>query len=291
MEPRKWKKYYHLPEIENVRDLIVSSYSNKLKFIEESHQYFIGDVEFDCVSHIVDKWSSTDEEEMLERCATKALQYPNYKYFGMSKEEIAAQWKKAADEACNFGTQVHLFGEGCFYWFTGQDDKIPEEVKGQFTDEGPKPTNKHEEAVLKFWKDLPENFVPVLSETKVFNTDGTPYAGTFDILFYYVDEEDPKRSGLLIFDYKTNGSLTNGYTRSTNGRMLAPFDDLYEESLSHYYLQFCLYQIPIEDLGFRVLGRRLIWLKPDGDYEKMKTPDISGRIREALKIKEKKIND
>ena len=135
------------------------------------------------------------------------------------------------------------------------------------------------------------NFVPVLSETKVFNVDGTPYAGTFDILFYYVDEKKPENSGLLIFDYKTNGSLTNDYVRNTNGRMLSPFDDLYEESLSHYYLQFCLYQIPIENLGHKVIGRRLIWLKPDGDYEKLKTPDLSERIREALKIKEHKILD
>lgn len=289
MEPRKWKNNYHLPEIDEIREHIVSSYSNKLKFIEESHQYFIGDIEFECVSNIVDKWSSIDEDAMLERCAMKALKYPDYKYFGMTKEEIAAQWKKAGDDACRFGTGVHTFGEGCFYWFTGQDERIPKSVRKQFTDDGPQPKNKHEEAVLKFWNDLPENFVPVLSETKVYNIEGTPYAGTFDILFYYIDDKDPKKNGLIVMDYKTNNSLTSDYARGTNGRMLVPFNDLYEESLSHYYLQFCLYQVPIEDLGYKVLGRRLIWLKPDGDYEKLKTPDISGRIREALKIKEHKI--
>lgn len=274
-----------MPEIEKVRKLIIDTYSNKLKFIEETHQYFLGDVEFDCVSHIVDKWCSINEEEMLEKCAIKALKYPDYKYFGMTKDEISALWKQSADEACRFGTSVHLFGEGCFYWFTGQDDMIPEGVRSQFTENGPKPTNKHEEAVLRFWNDLPENFVPVLSETKVFNIEGTPYAGTFDILFYYVYEVGSDKNGLILMDYKTNASLTNDYARGTNGMMLSPFNDLYEESLSHYYLQFCLYQVPIEDLGFRVIGRRLIWLKSDGNYEKIKTPDISNRLRKTLNIK------
>ena len=285
MEPRKWKTYYNLPEIVEIRDKIIDSYSNKLTFIEETHQYFIGDTEFDCVSNIVDRWSSADEEAMLEKCAVKALKYPGYKYFGMTKEEIAAQWKRISDDACSFGTLVHAFGEGCFYWYTGQDDKIPEEARSKFDISGPKPTNKHEEAVVKFWNDIPENFVPVLADTKVFNTDGTPYAGTFDILFYYVDEKKSENSGLLILDYKTNNSLTNDYSRNTGNMMLPPFNDLYEESYGHYQLQFCLYQIPIENLGYKIIGRRLIWLKPDGTYEKIKMPDLTKRIRESLNIK------
>ena len=284
MEPRRWKEYYNLPEIVKIRDGITESYSNKLKFIEESHQYFLNGIEFVSVSSVIERWSSVDEEAMLDRCAMKALKYPSYKYFGMTKEEIAAQWKKAADDACSFGTSVHNFGEGCFYWYTGQDEKIPEDAKNKFDENGPKPTNKHEEAVVKFWKDLPDNFVPVLAETKVFNITGTPYAGTFDILFYHYDKDNPEKSGLLIMDYKTNGSLTSDYARAKKEMMLNPFDDLYEESLSHYNLQFCLYQIPIENLGYKVLGRRLIWLKPDGDYEKLKTQDISKRIRKELKI-------
>ena len=162
MEPRKWKKYYNLPEIVSIRNKIVDTYSNKLKFLEESHQYFIGEVEFKCVSDVVGEFSSVDEEAMLERCAMKALKYPNYKYFGMTKDEIAALWKKNSGEACSFGTKVHSFGEACFYWYTGQDEKIPKKLRPRFTEEtGPIPTNKHEEAVLKFWNDLPENIVPV----------------------------------------------------------------------------------------------------------------------------------
>ena len=139
---------------------------------------------------------------MLENCARKAKTYPNYKYYGMSKEEIKALWDKISGDACDFGTRCHAFGESMFYWMTGQNDKILPECKEKFDENGPKPTNKHEEAIVKFWDDLPENFVPVLAETKVVNKKGKPYCGTFDILFYYVDEPESPKNGLLIFDYK-----------------------------------------------------------------------------------------
>ena len=43
------------------------------------------------------------------------------------------------------------------------------ECMDKFKNGLPCPTNPHEEAIVKFWDDLPENYVPVLAETKVFN--------------------------------------------------------------------------------------------------------------------------
>lgn len=287
-EPRKWKKYYNLPEIVKIRELIKETYSNKLRFIEESHQYFLGDVEFDCVSHMVDKWSSVDEEAMLDNCTKKAQnpKYPNYKYHGMTKEEIKAQWDEISNEATTFGTKVHAFGESMFYYMIGQDENILPECKDLFDETGPKPSCPQEEAIVKFWDDIPECIIPVLAETKVFNTVKAPYAGTFDILFYYYDEEHPEQSGLMIFDYKTNKSLASDYARNTDQKMLFPFNDLYEESLSHYYLQLGLYQYPMEQLGLKVIGRRLIWVRPDATYNKINVPYMVNRIKDALGIQD-----
>jgi hypothetical protein len=66
--------------------------------------------------------------------------------------------------------------------------------------------------------------------------------------------------------------------------MNPPFDNLVDENLSHYTAQLGLYQIPIEQLGLKVIGRRLIWLLDDGSYEKIKIKDETGRIRQALNI-------
>ena len=201
-ERRRWADYYDLPEIKKIRKLIKDTYSDKLQFVEETHQYFLDGVEYTCVSDIVKRWENNDREAMLEGCAKKAQWKKDYKYYGMTKEEIRELWDKNSKEACDFGTLVHGFGESMFYWMIGEDDKILPEYKEQFATGEPVAKNKHEEAVIRFWHDLPDCFVPVLAETKVFNQDGTPYAGTFDILFYYYKGKNDPRNGLVIFDYK-----------------------------------------------------------------------------------------
>ena len=174
-----------------------------------------------------------------------------------------------------------------FYWMIGEDDNILPEYKEQFKGDEPIAKNKHEEAVIQFWKDIPDCFVPVLAETKVFNQNGTPYAGTFDILFYYYKGKDDPRNGLVIFDYKTNNSLTSDYCRDTGKMMLPPFDDLVEEALSHYQLQLQCYAKCLENLGLKVIGKRVIWLLDDGSYEKIKMMDLRERLDVALGVKNK----
>ena len=63
-----------------------------------------------------------------------------------------------------------------------------------------------------------------------------------------------------------------------------PFDDYVDESLSHYILQLSAYQIPLEDLGLKILARRIIWLKPDGTYEQISVPNVTERIRKAFDL-------
>ena len=279
----KWDEYYHLPEIEAIRQKILDTYTNKLVFLEGPHEYYLDGVQYMCVSDVTHRYKPKTSEQMAEGCVKKwqREQDPSYKYYGMSKEEILALWGRISGEACEFGTDVHAFGESMFYYMTDQPEKILDECKSKFADGRPHPTNMHEEAVVKFWDDIPPNMVPVLAETKVFNRTGTPYAGTFDILFYYVEEPNSPHNGLVIFDYKTNKDLYNNFKDEV---LLWPFNDLLDQNESYYILQLGCYQIPLENLGYSVMGRRLIWLRPDGTYNKIRLPDVSGRVRDALDI-------
>ncbi len=437
----KWEKYYNLPEIQDVRQKIIDNYTNKLIFLEEPHEYYLDGVKYISVSEVTHKFKPIDGEQMAENCVRKwqKEQDTSYKYYGMSKEEILVKWKVKSDNACEFGTSVHAFGESMFYYMTGQYDKILEECRDKFDENGPKPSNAHEEAVVKFWNDLPECFVPVLAETKVFNRNGTQYAGTFDILFYYVESPESPNNGLVIFDYKgldintpivtkngwkTMGTVEEGdivfdgdgnetkvihtsdvhykkcykvyfdngasvvadaehnwlvkdrltgeervitteemfytigrdckyyeircgmyepitfedysirgcymmtmiismqenetvptrciqvdsarktflfgkemmETHNTNEdlyknfkgqTLLEPFDDMLDMNASYYTLQLSLYAIPLQNLGMNVIGRRLIWVRPDGNYEKVKLESVSDRLRQALEIPSK----
>ena len=60
------------------------------------------------------------------------------------------------------------------------------------------------------------------------------------------------------------------------------FDNLYEESFSYYILQLSAYQIPLEDIGLRVIARRIVWLKEDGNYELIQVPNVTAKLREIL---------
>ena len=283
----KWSKYYDLPEIQEIREKIVETYTNKLIFLEGPHEYYLDGVQYMCVSDVTHKYKPVTGEQMAENCVKKGQrdQDPSYKYHGLTKEEILAQWAVKSGHACEFGTEVHAFGESMFYYMIGEPEKILPECADKFRDGIPHPTSLHEEAVVKFWEDIPETFVPVLAETKVFNRNGTPYAGTFDILFYYVDEKNPQKSGLVIFDYKTNEDL---YKNFRGQKLLWPFNDMLDMSYSYYTLQLGCYQVPLENLGYKVIGRRLIWLRPDGTYDSVKVNGVSDRIREALDIPDAK---
>ena len=64
--------------------------------------------------------------------------------------------------------------------------------------------------------------------------------------------------------------------------LLPPFDDLYDESLGLYTLQLSCYQIPLEDIGLKVIGRRIVHLHDDGEYELVKIPDVTEKLRNTL---------
>ena len=278
---RKCQKYYDMPLFQEIRKKVCDAYSNKLQFIEESHQYFLDGVEYNCVSNVTHMFRSFDREATLDRCARKAQTNPDYKYYGMTREEISDLWNAHSAKACEDGTITHEFGESMFYYMAGEDVKILPSAKNKFKDGKPAPTTPKERQVVKFWEELQDYMVPILAETKVFNNNGTPYAGTFDILFYYYNEEDLEHQGLVIYDYKTNEELTSPY----DSYMLYPFNDLKDESLSAYILQLSLYQIPLEHLGFKVIARRIVWLTEDA-YHIVKIPSEVKRLKEALNFTE-----
>lgn len=85
-----------------------------------------------------------------------------------------------------------------------------------------------------------------------------------------------------LVTHNTNKELRKDYSRNTNKMLLPPFDDLYDESLGLYTLQLSCYQIPLEDIGLKVIGRRIVHLHDDGEYELVKIPDVTEKLRNTL---------
>lgn len=274
----KWLETYNDDKYNQIRNKILEAFGD-IVFNEEEHRYFINNKELLPVSTVVHKFQEHfNSEEKAVETSERNYDRPDSKYYRMTPNEILELWKNISDEACEHGTGIHAFGESCFYYMTGQYDKILPEFLDRVTDNGFIAKEPKEEALLDFYNEIPRNYIPILAETRVYN-ELFGYAGTFDILFYYDDKKRPEKSGLMVFDFKTNKDL---YKNFKEKKLLDPFCELLDMPLSLYKLQLSLYQIPLEDIGYKVVGRRLIWAKPDAKYERIPLESYSNVLRGIL---------
>lgn len=230
-----------------IKDLISSSF-NSLEFEPVEHKYTLQGINMMAVSKVIDQFAEEFSDDIAIRYAEKN---------GLNVEDVRASWKSAGDIACDFGHQTHDYGEKYYY------DKTLE------------PANNHEKALRQFWLDLPSHIKPVACETRVY-TKRFRYAGTFDLLVY-----DELREGYIIVDYKTNKDLFKNFRGKM---MLEPFDFLLDHPYNHYQIQLSLYQIPLEEIGIKVIDRWVIWLKPDAKYDKFETYDYTDYLKNNLKV-------
>lgn len=269
-------------EVTEGRKLILDRFKD-IEFVEETHQYFLpqsdgSKKELASVSATIERFEQYVDWD--EKCELKAAK------LGIPKEELAKEWYQHNHLATTSGSVHHEYGECFHYLLLGQPENITDRFKIQYEGGYLFPSCPKQEASMKFNEDLFSvgSMYSVLAEARVYSEE-LGYSGTFDKLVYFKHPTDDTKSGYIVFDYKTNTSLSSSYNRNNGICMLPPFDDMIDEALSHYTAQLSAYQIPLEDIGLKVIGRRIIWLKDDGTYEKISLPDVTGRLREALKQK------
>jgi hypothetical protein len=284
------KERYRLnPEPEEVtkaRELITKSFS-KLEFVEETHQYFLPGrggkkKELPSVSSVIERWVPyVDWDEQAEIKAVK---------LGMTKEALLKEWHENKIRSTSCGSKTHWFGENAMNMFIGREDLTKANMPFQYTEDGYLiPYCGKENAVTRYYEDIlaNPNVYPVMPEAKIYTNMNKkfklklPYAGTFDILLAY------HYKGRIVFsihDFKTNKDIYKDYSRAKKIMMLEPFASMgfFEEAYSHYCIQLSMYQIGLMQLGLEIADRNLIWLKEDGTYEKVKTPDLTETILTEL---------
>ena len=287
----KWDNIWDNDKYNVIRNKIRDAFKD-LVFYEGPHEYYLGDRKMTCVSDVTHMFKEEfDSQRIAEETFERNFDNPNSKYYRMTVEEILEAWKDNSRKACEHGTERHSFAEGAFYFMTRQYDLIPEEFKCRVnTDEEGNDyyESEHykEDAVVRFYTDIPICFVPIMAEAKVFVTkEEYAYSGTFDLLMYYdatLDDKDDSKSGLVVMDWKTNKDL---YKNFGNKTLLSPFDDFLDMSLSIYKIQLSAYQHCLENIGLKVIARRILWLLPDGTYNKIPTESLVKLLLIGLKIK------
>lgn len=223
----------------------IKEYFKELQFDAQKHSYEVRGKPLTSVSKTIHKYVEKVDFDKIAGFVAKKR--------GITKAEVLAEWEAKKIASCNQGTLVHTFGEN----YNGMQ----------------KPTNGFEEAIVKFWDNIPDYIEPFLFELQMFS-ETLGIAGTSDIILF-----NNKTGKFIIADYKTNEDLFKNYKGKT---LLAPFEDLLDSPYNKYQLQLSMYQLLFEQCGFEVESRRIIWLKPNGTYENFKTEDLTQKLLKEL---------
>lgn len=197
---------------------------------------------------------------------------PKYaKARNLDVEDVKLGWSGEGDISGAHGTKVHLIAEDYVRW------KYFEEC------ERPRPIDKQSLGAIQFINDLPDYLIPVALELIMFSALYW-YVGTCDGVLY-----NTKTGKFIIYDYKTNKSLKD------DGKPYLKYVDrgygLRQDNFGKYTSQFSFYQILLEEAGFEVEARVLVWLREDEDktkkklYQTFKTKNITKDLRNFLDLK------
>ena len=223
----------------------IKEYFRELQFDSQAHSYEVRGKPLTSVSKTIHKYVEKVDFDKIAGFIAKRD--------GIPKSEVLAMWAAKRDNSCSQGTTVHSFGENYF--------------------KGKQPTNGFEEAIVKFWDNIPDYIEPFLFELQMFS-ETLGIAGTSDIILF-----NRKTGKFILADYKTNIDLFKNYKGKT---LLPPFDNLLDSPYNKYQLQLSLYQLLFEQCGYEIESRRIIWLKPNGVYENFKTEDLTQKLLKEL---------
>ena len=267
--------------VAETRERILMEFSD-LEFHEDGHIYILNGCQLPSVTQLAHRFirEPFNEELQAERYAQR---------HGETAEYWKREWHKNSFRATALGTKTHEFGESLAYLRAGHPEMIRPSVISQYSAEYHylAPIHPKEEAVVHFLDALPPSYHLVLNEARIYsgkNPDASrnlsqQVCGTFDMLYYYDGGGKPEKAGFIIFDYKTNKCLENELNLRFGKYLREPFHDLVEQDLSIYTIQLSLYALMLEDIGLKIIDRKLIWLKEDGTFEKKTVPDVTEKLR------------
>jgi hypothetical protein len=260
---------------QEMRDALeVKRQEMELTFIEEDHIYYMKDVDgviksnFPSVSKVIKNFYIPFDAE------TKSLQMAKGDL--ERQQELLEQWKASGDYSTNMGSRVHYLLETETIARYGNYKQVREPI-----------FNCDESQIIK--SDLMigagNKFLDLMTERKAVLLDtemvlGDPelgYTGQPDKMWLMMNKTQDG-FGIVVTDWKTN-QPKNFKIQPYTGKMLHPFENYYDTSLTHYYIQLPLYgkllMKMLQGTKFdttKLLGCVIVLLKDDGTFEEFKVP-------------------
>ena len=206
-----------------------------------------------------------------------------HKYWGMTPQEIKAQWNTNKDNVANAGTDLHYDIE-CFmndkrFLFKYTHKELYEIYNSDTSEDKKKEKPKEWQYFINFVKDTPQ-LKPFRTEWTVYDED-LKLAGSIDMI--YENDDDT----LSIYDWKRCKEITriNNFNKFALKECINYMPD---SNFWHYCIQLNTYKGILERKYNKVIKELyLVRLHPDAEennYELIKLPMITKEINELFDL-------
>jgi len=241
----------------SLKELNKHPHDSRIKFRDEGHKYWIDNDDIDIISatsFIHTFFNDFDTDSIINNILnSKKYKDPEYKYYGMSSEEIKKLWNDSSEEARNEGTKLHKDIEN-FY------NKIDTEIQSP-----------------DFYQFL--QFYENHKDLKIYRTEWFVFCdilritGSIDAVFINDD------GSLTIGDWKRSKEINFESYNEQTGKW--PLDHIPDSNYYHYSIQLNLYKRILEKFyGQRVKNMFLIIMHPKNKNEKYIKIDVKCMSKE-----------
>ena len=259
------------------------SRDENIQFFEEDHRYVIkSDPNFKYTS--VTTWNHShfphfDADGVITNMMKGKNWKEGHKYWGMTPEEIKAQWNDNASSVSGAGTDMHFEIE-CFMNDKRMQCQYTHKELYQIYNCDIIKKDKHVSKSLE-WQYFIE-FVKDTPELKPYRTEWTVYhedlklAGSIDMVY-----ENPDGT-LSIYDWKRAKDITrvNNFNKYAITECICHMPD---SNFWHYALQLNTYKAILEEkYNKKITDLYLVRLHPNNEektYDLIKLPDLSKDIK------------
>jgi len=247
---------------------------NGLSFIEDTHSYFIKDKNGNITSDMPSV-STVLKYFYKEFDATTTKTFKNCGGDPVKERELLREWALKGDYATNMGSRVHYILE-----------KYLVDLYGSYKDVRQPIFECDEEQTLKGDMMIQggKHFIDMMHKRGAILLDTEMVLGNLELGYFGQPDKNwlipinENEYGFVTTDWKTN-QPKNFEVQFYTKKMLEPFEDLHDTSLSHYYLQLPLYaKLLLKMLegtkfeNIKILGAIVVLLKDDGTFQEFRVP-------------------
>lgn len=265
-----------------------------IQFFEKEHKYtidFESNIKYTSVTTWVhEHFEKFDADKIITKMMTGKGWKEGHKYWGMTPDQIKAQWDTNKDAVAGAGTNLHFEIE-CFHnnskLHTNNTNYTNKELLELYLSNNETKLldlSIEWQYFIHFIKDH-QHLKPYRTEWTVFNED-IKISGSIDMVY-----ENPDGT-LSIYDWKRSKNITRINNFNKFGISL-PICHLPDANFWHYALQLNIYKYILESkYNKQIKDLYLVRLHPNAvekNYELIQLPNLSREINELIEERIKKI--